>query len=106
MANHSPRDRWRSCMRRWTLALTVLCLFVVLPARPVAAQAMNFTTIYQSSGFFPEHIAADATGNLYVADPLSYVIWKFQPSGAGSVFAGTLGSRGFATGAPGTGQFY
>lgn len=43
----------------------------------------------------PSAIAEDAAGNIYVASPFSYQVFKITPSGAVSVFAG-VGIKGFA----------
>lgn len=46
----------------------------------------------------PEGIAADAEGNLYVAEPASATIRKVTPQGAVTTLAGTVGAVGYADG--------
>ncbi|QJD96700.1 hypothetical protein HH214_12865 [Mucilaginibacter robiniae] len=53
----------------------------------------------------PQGIAADAQGNLYVADAYNHVIRKITPAGVVSTFAGD-GNLGYATGAAATAEFY
>jgi sugar lactone lactonase YvrE len=52
----------------------------------------------------PYGSAADSNGNIYIADPINYVVWKVSSStGTASVVAGTLGIAGYpTTGVPAT----
>ncbi|HEY0844014.1 MAG TPA: hypothetical protein VGE12_01515 [Noviherbaspirillum sp.] len=53
----------------------------------------------------PWGIAADAAGNLYVADTDNYLVRKITPSGTVSTHAGTRGMRGTANGSTGSATF-
>jgi sugar lactone lactonase YvrE len=53
----------------------------------------------------PEGIAADAEGNLYVAEPASATIRKVSPQGAVTTLAGTPGAVGYADGNGGAARF-
>ncbi len=54
---------------------------------------------------FPQDVAADAAGNLYVADSVNNTIRKITPAGAVSTLAGTPGQVGSADGAGAAAQF-
>ncbi len=54
---------------------------------------------------FPRGLAIDASNNLYVADTENHAIRKVTQAGVVTTFAGTLGTSGFATGAPGVARF-
>ncbi|MCU0446281.1 MAG: IPT/TIG domain-containing protein [Microscillaceae bacterium] len=54
---------------------------------------------------FPRGLAIDASNNLYVADTENHCIRKVTQAGVVTTFAGTLGTSGFATGAPGVARF-
>ncbi len=58
------------------------------------SQAQTIST-YAVSVYDPNGIAFDAQGNLYVASPLGYVVYKIDTSGVVTTFAGT-GSPGFS----------
>ena len=53
----------------------------------------------------PEGIAADAAGNLYVAEPASATIRKVTPQGTVSTLAGANGVLGFADGSAAAARF-
>ena len=48
--------------------------------------------------FYPEGVAVDNAGNVYVADGVNYTIRKITPSGVVSTLAGLAGTRGSADG--------
>jgi sugar lactone lactonase YvrE len=56
--------------------------------------------------WYPAGMAADASGNLYVADEFNQMIRKITPAGAVTTFAGTAGDIGFNDGTGGAAQFY
>jgi hypothetical protein len=54
---------------------------------------------------YPEGIASDTTGNIYVADPLNHTIRKISPFAQVSTFAGTAGLAGSADGTGAAARF-
>src|SRR6185436_17631633 len=54
----------------------------------------------------PSDVAADASGNVYVADWTSAVIRKITPFGVVSTLAGRAGERGFVNGRGGAARFF
>jgi sugar lactone lactonase YvrE len=56
--------------------------------------------------FFPNSVALDSTGNLYVADAGNYTIRKVTPSGVVSTLAGVAGSSGSADGTGSNARFF
>ncbi|WP_158825597.1 NHL repeat-containing protein [Mucilaginibacter lacusdianchii] len=58
-----------------------------------------------ASFYQPQGVAADAQGNLYVADAFNHVIRKVTPAGVVSTFAGS-GTLGFAAGSATQAQFH
>ena len=56
--------------------------------------------------FFPAGAAADASGNLFVADLLNHTIRKITSAGVVSTFAGTAGSSGSADGTGAAARFF
>ncbi len=56
--------------------------------------------------YFPQGVAADAAGNVYVADTVSSTIRKLAPNGVVTTLAGVSGSRGSADGVALAARFY
>ena len=56
--------------------------------------------------FGPRGIAADRSGNLYVADTYNQIIRKISPAGVVSTIAGAVGSFGSTDGTGSTARFY
>ncbi len=56
--------------------------------------------------FFPNSVALDGAGNLYVADAGNYTIRKVTPSGVVSTLAGVAGSSGSADGTGSNARFF
>ena len=96
-----------------TRILSILALtFAVAEAGPAAAQQFNFTTFAGSpSGAgssdgtgsaarfrWPNGVALDSTGNVYVADTWNHTIRKTTPDGVVSTVAGLAYKRGSADG--------
>jgi sugar lactone lactonase YvrE len=54
---------------------------------------------------YPEGIAVDGSGNIYVADTLNFTVRKVTPSGAVTTLAGMVGNSGSADGAGTTTTF-
>ena len=89
------------------VAVVCACLVVVT----TRAQSLSFSTIAGNAGYgsadgmgasarfnYPQGIAADTAGNIYVADSQNSTIRKITPSGLVSTIAGLAGSRGATDG--------
>jgi sugar lactone lactonase YvrE len=63
------------------------------------------TTLSTARFNFPAAMARDGTGNLYVADTENHTIRKITAAGVVSVFAGTAGTSGTATGTGAAARF-
>jgi sugar lactone lactonase YvrE len=90
-------------------------LFVVvcacLAVRTTLAQSLSFSTLAGNAGYgsadgmgasarfnYPQGVAADSAGNIYLADSQNSTIRKITPLGVVSTFAGLAGSRGATDG--------
>ena len=113
VTEHDARRRTRAAVRRWPRALRSRCALALAcggarrpapPARapkpaPGAGPARRARTRrpqiigQRAEGVlrFPEAVAVDATGDVYVADQLSYVVQKFSAAGAFETEWGSFG---------------
>lgn len=71
-------------------------------ANQVAGQVAGLSTALKE----PLAVAADGSGNLYVADAGPHTIFKVSEAGAVSAFAGKTGRPGMADGSADTAQFW
>src|SRR6266702_4395720 len=55
---------------------------------------------------YPESVAVDGSGNVYVADTYNYTIRKVTPAGVVTTLAGSAGVRGSADGTGSAARFY
>jgi Immunoglobulin domain/NHL repeat/Immunoglobulin I-set domain len=107
-----------ACYRRFLRLLLVL--IVVCTARPVRADtSYTWSTLAGKLGgpgnvdgtgsaarfSGPSGVAADASGNVFVADTLNHVIRKITSAGIVSTFAGTSGSSGSTDGTGSAARF-
>src|SRR5438046_618133 len=56
--------------------------------------------------YFPQGVATDSSGNVYVADTDNHTIRKITPAGVVTTLAGLAGSRGSADGTGSAARFY
>jgi hypothetical protein len=56
--------------------------------------------------YYPEGVASDSTGNVYVADAYNHTIRKITPAGMVTTLAGLAGNSGSADGTGSTARFY
>ncbi len=84
----------------------------ITPAKVVTTLAGSAETFGSVDGtgsaarfFFPVGVAADAAGNIYVADSNNHAIRKITPAGVVTTLAGLLGSSGNADGTGGAAHF-
>jgi sugar lactone lactonase YvrE len=87
-------------MRRWLIVLTVAALALTMLGSAGSAEAKHsfpdFIPFDRDQGEFPEGVAVDKVGNVYVSIDSSGQIWKFTPDGERSILidfdgAGALG---------------
>jgi sugar lactone lactonase YvrE len=94
-----------------------LGFFLTVLARPASAQTLSIYTFAGdgtpgatngSNARFnhPAGVAADSSGNIYVADTENSIIRKITPGGVTSTFAGRVGIIGNADGAATNAQFF
>jgi sugar lactone lactonase YvrE len=85
--------------------------FLFAPETALRAQPLTFGTLAGNAGYgwvdgpgrearfnFPQGIAADAAGNVYVADTQNNVLRRIDPAGTVTTLAGAAGSVGNADG--------
>src|SRR5262247_2884865 len=100
------------------LLLSALLLASLGCPNLVRSQEYMFTTLAGSGGpgaidgpganarfNYPEGVATDKTGNLYVADSLNATIRKIAPDGTVTTLAGLAENSGFANGTGGNARF-
>ncbi len=86
-------DRYNHTIRRITSAGSVYT-FAGMTGKPGAGDGIGTAASFT----FPDGIATDSMGNVYVADRTNNIIRKITPSGVVTTFAGTAGNRGNADG--------
>jgi len=86
--------------------LLVYSPFIVttIAGRPGVSGSANGTGAAASFAY-PQGVAVDGSGNLYVADTVNHVIRKIAPGGVVTTFAGQAGNPGTQDGPGATAQF-
>lgn len=92
--------------------------FLFAPGTALDAQPLTFSTLAGNAGYgwvdgpgrearfdFPEGIAADAAGNVFVADTQNSVLRRIDSAGTVTTFAGAAGNVGNADGAGAAARF-
>ena len=100
-------ERWNHCVVKVSPAGTnwVVSPVAGLPGQSGSAEGTNTDARF----YFPEGIAVDRSGSLFVADTENYTIRKITPDGTNwivSTIAGTAGRNGSADGAGQDALFY
>ena len=98
-------------MKTASFNLAIACSALLAGAMPGHGQALNISTLagqalpgstdgagYAARFSFPNGVAADATGNVFVADTGNHTIRKITPAGIVSTVAGSPGNAGSADG--------
>jgi sugar lactone lactonase YvrE len=83
-----------------------LCGVVTTLAGQTGNPGSNDGTSGAARFYYPQGIAVDRAGNVYVADTSNHTIRKITPSGVVSTLAGLAGSSGSADGAGSAARFY
>ncbi len=98
------RKTRRTALLAVTALLASTCAFLAASAAPASATAVGTLSIFAGTGTFdvptagpatssplayPERMAADSAGNLFIADPNNHVVEKVTPAGTLSIVAGT-----------------
>jgi tripartite motif-containing protein 71 len=95
------RHRIRPCVAAWVASVTVLAVPGAAAACPGAPQGCPYTGValfgQQGAGVFrfPQAVAVDRQGDVYVADEYSSIVQRFSPQGT---FLGQFGSYGSLAG--------
>jgi sugar lactone lactonase YvrE len=88
-----------------TMTTTVVARGIDLLAGHIGGQGMRDGVGQYASFFRPNGIAADAAGNIYVADTFNFTIRKISPGGTVTTLAGSPGVSAFLDGVGSAAQF-